>query len=117
MRNLVFVLVTTAAAVTASSVPCSVSAQTDRDFYRQRNTTLPRAISSDPMTLPFATQRMDTGTALGSTVNMSREARRDYNARMQTESDERDKQLEARRDPPLKFNMPKPEMPKPNAVD
>jgi hypothetical protein len=60
---------------------------------------------------------MSGGTSLGSTANMSREARRDHDARIQSELDAREKQSEARREPPLKFNMAPPEMPKPGVLD
>ncbi len=111
MQRLIVCLVATVA------LPCSAVAQTNRDYYRDRGTTLPRTISSDPTGSPYTTGVMSGGTALGSTVNMPREARRDHDARIQSELGERDKQMQARREPPLKFNMPAPEMPKPSTAN
>jgi hypothetical protein len=101
----------------AIALPCSVAAQTDHDYYRDRGTTLPRAISSDPTGSPYSTEVISGGTSLGSTVNMPRQARRDHDARIQSELDEREKQRQARRAPPLKFNIPPPEMPKPGVAN
>jgi hypothetical protein len=103
--------------VAMAALPCSAMAQTNRDYYRDRGTTLPRAISSDPTGSPYATEIMSGGTSLGSTVNMPREARRDHDTRIQSELDARAKQSEARRAPPLKFNITPPEMPKPGVVN
>jgi hypothetical protein len=48
---------------------------------------------------------------------MSQQARRDLDARVQSERSERDKRVQAWREPPLKFNIPAPEMPKPGAAN
>ncbi|CAE6707332.1 hypothetical protein PQQ75_01425 [Paraburkholderia aspalathi] len=87
-----------------------------QDYYRNRGTTLPRTMSSDPMGSPYSTETMMGGTALGSAANMPREARRDHDARVQSEIDEREKRAQAWREPPLKFNIPVSEMPKPNTA-
>jgi hypothetical protein len=99
------------------ALPCSAEAQTNRDYYRDRGTTLPRTISSDPTGSPYSTEVMSGGTSLGSTANMPRQARRDHDARIQSELDERERQMQARREPPLKFNIPVPEMPKPSTAN
>jgi hypothetical protein len=111
MRQVVIFLAATIA------LPCNVAAQTDRHYYRDRGTTLPRTISSDPTGSPYSTEVMSGGTSPGSSVNMPRQARRDYDARIQTELDEREKQRRARRAPELKFNISPPEMPKPGAAN
>ncbi|MFM0592959.1 hypothetical protein [Paraburkholderia dilworthii] len=94
-----------------------MSAENYQDYYRQRGTTLPRAIASDPMNKPYDLGPRVGGTADGSTLNMSREARREFDGRQQSELDARNAADQARRNPELKFNIRPPEMPKPVTAD
>lgn len=103
--------------MTGVLLPFGAFAGDYQNYYRDRGTTLPRAVSSDPMGSPYSTGVMMGGTALGSTVNIPRQARRDHDERVQAELDEREKRAQAWREPPLKFNIPAPEMPKPGAVN
>ncbi|MFM0734548.1 hypothetical protein PQQ52_29120 [Paraburkholderia sediminicola] len=76
--------------------------------------TLSRSLSSDPVPdSSSSTSGPFTVIAPGSNANMSRQARRDLDSRVQFENAERDKRIQARREPPLKFNIPAAEMPKP----
>lgn len=93
----------------------SATAQSNRDYYREQGTTLPRALSSSPVT-PQSSSLTNGVTAPGSNVNMSPQARRDLDARLQSELVERENRKQAWREPPLKFNIPAPEMPKPNTA-
>ncbi|CAE6722411.1 hypothetical protein R69927_03049 [Paraburkholderia domus] len=103
--------------VAATVLPGSAPAQENRDYYRENGTTLPRALSSDPVKPNESSVTKGFGiTAPGSNVNMSNQARRDLDARLQSERAEREAREQARREPPLKFNIPAPEMPKPNTA-
>jgi hypothetical protein len=120
MQGLIFLVAATVA------LPGMTSAQGSRinnDYlYKDYNgypynNTLSRSLSSDPVPdssnsagAPF------TFTTPGSNVNMSRQARRDLDSRIQFENAEHDKRIQAWREPPLKFNIPAPEMPKPSTA-
>jgi hypothetical protein len=101
--------------VATAVLSVSAAAQSDRDYYRDQGTTLPRALSSTPVT-PQSSSLTNGITAPGSNVNMSPQAHRDLDTRLQSELAERENREQARREPPLKFNIPAPEMPKPNTV-
>jgi len=66
--------------VAAAVLSASASAQSDRDYYREQGTTLPRALSSSPVT-PQSSSSTNSITAPGSNVNMSPQARRDLDTR------------------------------------
>ena len=69
--------------MTGVLLPFGAFAEDYQNYYRDRGTTLPRAVSSDPMGSPYSTGVMMGGTALGSTANMPRQARRDHDERVQ----------------------------------
>ncbi|WP_434108961.1 hypothetical protein [Paraburkholderia caffeinilytica] len=101
----------------AATAVLSVSAvaQSNRNYYREQGTTLPRALSSSPVTSQSSS--LTNGiTAPGSNANMSSQARRDLDTRLQSELAERENRTQAWREPPLKFNIPASEMPKPNTA-
>jgi hypothetical protein len=110
MQRLIFLVVATVA------LPGAAWAQGNPVYHANPYTTLPRALSSDPVT-PDSTSGPISITTPGSNVNMSQQARRDLDARVQSERSERDKRVQAWREPPLKFNIPAPEMPKPGAAN
>jgi hypothetical protein len=110
MQRLIFLVAATVA------LPGTTPAQGNPAYYGNPYTTLPRALSSDPV-MPDSTSGPISITAPGSNVNMSRQARRDLDARVQSERTERDKRVEAWREPPLKFNIPMSEMPKPSMAN
>jgi hypothetical protein len=96
--------------------------QTYRDYYRERGTTFSQSVTSDPRGSPYPVgpypnDLMRSGTPPGSTANMSRETRLEQVARIRSEQDARDKRVKEWREPPLKFNIAPPQMPKPNAME
>ncbi|WGS50780.1 hypothetical protein LFL96_04540 [Paraburkholderia sp. D15] len=97
----------------AAVLPQCVLADSYQDYYRQRGTTLPRTVSSDPMSPPSGVDGADHGLPL----NMSREARREFEGRYRAERDARDAAAQARDHPEIHFNIRPPEMPKPVAAD
>ncbi|KAE8760690.1 hypothetical protein FSO04_06690 [Paraburkholderia madseniana] len=101
--------------VAAAALSAGASAQSDRYYYREQGTTLPRALSSSPVT-PQSSSSTNSITAPGSNVNMSPQARRDLDTRLQSELAERENHKQVWREPPLKFNIPASEMPKPNTA-
>lgn len=104
-------------AAAAAALPMCVSAENYQDYYRQRGTTLPRAIASDPINKPNDVGRQPNGIVDGATINMSREARREFEARQRSELDARNAADQARRNPEIQFNIRPPEMPKPVTAD
>lgn len=94
-----------------------VPSPTARDYYHDRGTTLPRSIAADPMGSPYSTGVTGSGLSLGSTATLSREARGAHDARIRSEQDARDQRLEAWRNPPLRFDIAPPDMPKPDTED
>lgn len=101
--------------VAAAALSASAAAQSNREYYREQGTTLPRALSSNPVT-PQSSSLTNGITAPGVNVNMSPQARRDLDTRLQSELAERENREQAWREPPLKFNIPVSEMPKPNTA-
>lgn len=120
MQRLIFFV---AATLALAGITSAQGGRVDSDYlYKDYsgypyNNTLSRSLSSDPVPdsnnsagAPF------TITTPGSNVNMSRQARRDLDSRIQFENAERDKRVQAWREPPLQFNIPTPQMPKPNTA-
>ncbi|HEY1997648.1 hypothetical protein [Paraburkholderia sp.] len=92
--------------------PLYVAAQnSSHNYYLYRGTTLPRAVSSDPFGPRPDGDKLSGSAFEGSTANMSREGKRSYDLRAQSE-------LKAYRAgggendaPQLKLNIPPREMP------
>ncbi len=91
MQRLIFLVVSTVA------LPGAASAQGNPVYHGNPYTTLPRALSSDPV-MPDSTGGPISITTPGSNVNMSQQARRDLDARVQSERSERDGRVQAWRE-------------------
>jgi hypothetical protein len=120
MQRLIFFV---AATLALAGITSAQGGRVDSDYlYKDYsgypyNNTLSRSLSSDPV--PDSNNSAGapvTITTPGSNVNMSRQARRDLDSRIQFENAERDKRVQAWREPPLQFNIPTPQMPKPNTA-
>jgi hypothetical protein len=70
-------------------------------------------VVSDPAKQPYVDRYGNVGMGPGATVNMSREERRAYGARVQDELDAREKRYNENKRPPIKLNIVPHETPMP----
>ncbi len=96
--------------ISIATLSLYATAETNQEFYSRNGTTLPRAIASDPRSVPYGSG--SSITEQSSAVTSAQEARGNFDRRMNAEL-EAYKARQANDNPEIKFNIPPREMPKP----